>query len=504
MKTSKDTFAHQDPEVFFRTDEVTADLKGRSLRGGAVTLTAQVLNFLLQTLGFLLLARFLTPADFGLIGMVTIVVQFMLLIKDLGLAKAVIQREHITHRQVSALFWINLFISTTLTLLVIMVAPMIAWFYDEPRLTWIVLALSVSVILGGLPAQHQALLRRQMRFTSLAMLEITALILGLGTALVFAVQGAGYWSLVLWRLVPVFTIAIGIWFICGWRPGWYLWGSGVGSMLTFGGNIAGYRGFAFVSRNLDNILIGRVWGAQELGLYALAYRLLLLPIQQINAPLISVALPALSRLQADPQQYRRYYNKAVLVITTLGMPLVGLTCVIAGRTILVLLGEQWLESVYLFWCLAPAAWVGTFNMAMLWAFASLDRTDRQLKWGIVSSTVTAIIFFIGVHWGALGIAIGYGLSQPLIIGAGFIYCYQGTSLKIMDLARTISRPTIAMILATAITMSIDKLLLNDVNILLGLIFTSILYFLFYFGIWIILPNGQLTMQDILATARSLR
>ena len=503
MKAPKSLIFHQNPEIFFRTDHVKADLKGRSLRGGAVTLAAQGLNFALQTLGLLLLARFLKPGDFGLIGMVTIVIQFVLLIKDLGLTKAIIQREQINHQQVSSIFWINAIISSVLTLLVVASAPAVAAFYSEPRLTSIVMVLSIAVFFGGLPAQHQALLRRQMRFVPLALLEVAALLIGLITSLIFALKGAGYWSLVLWRLTPMIVIAIGSWTICGWRPGWFLWSTGVRSMLTFGGNIAGYRTFEYLSRNLDNILIGRYWGAQELGLYALAYRLLLLPIQQINAPLVVVALPALSRLQTDLEKYCTYYYKAILLITTLGMPVVGLTFVVADKAILYFLGEQWLDSVYLFWYLAPAAWIGTFNMAMNWAFASLDRTAQQLKWGIVSSVATAIIFFIGVNWGAKGVAIGYGMFQPLIYFIGFIYCYWGTPLKVTSLAKTIARPTIASVLPVVIIWAFQWTPIKiTLPLLPNLCLTVGLYFLLYLGTWVILPNGKDTLLGMIAIAEN--
>jgi O-antigen/teichoic acid export membrane protein len=484
-------------EQFFCTDRLKKELKQRSIRGGAVTILAQASKFILQMGSTVILARLLLPEDYGLIGMVTVTLGFAQLFKDLGLANATVQQAEITHQQVSTLFWLNFVISSLTAVIVAALAPVVSWFYQEPRLMGITLALSSIFVFGGLTVQHQALLRRQMYFSSLAKIEILSALFGILTAITAANYGFGYWALVLMQIVTTLGNALGVWWACSWRPGMPVKGSGIKSMLAFGGNLTGFNIVNYFSRNLDNILIGRYWGSEQLGLYAKAYQLLLLPIQQINTPITNVALPALSSLQNEPKLYSRYYYKAILLITTLGMPIVALMFASADKVILLILGKQWLGVLPLFKFLMPAAFTGTFNVAPGWVYQSLGKTDRQFKIGMVIATIHVTIFVVSVHWGAMGVAIAYGLLQPILMIFAVYYCYLGTSLKIIDFVQTIAKPAFAAISAAIILMVIDQFVLPANKILLlGLSIDCVLYSLLYLIIWLIVPGGKQTLLEI--------
>ncbi|AFY53085.1 membrane protein involved in the export of O-antigen and teichoic acid [Rivularia sp. PCC 7116] len=491
-------------EQYFNTDHLKADLKGRSVRGGAVTIAAQGSRFILQMGSTVFLARLLAPEDFGLIGMVTVIINFAGMFKDLGLSTATIQKAEINHKQVSTLFWINFAISTITAFVVAGLAPVVAWFYKEPRLVWITLALASNFIFGGLTVQHQALLKRQMSFTSLAKVEIISMLLGVVSAVISAWYGLGYWALVLMQIATAIANAVGVWVACSWRPGVPLRGSGIRLMLAFGGNVTGFNLVNYFSRNLDNVLIGQYRGPQELGLYAVAYKLVLLPIQQINTPITSVALPALSSLQNEPQKYSKFYYKAILWISTLGMPMTGFLMASADKVILVLLGKQWLGAVLIFQLLMPAAFNATIGVAMGWVYQSLGKVDRQLRWGIVSSIVNVILFLIGVRWGAIGIAAAYGLSRPIFLVAGFAYCYQGTPLRLIELAKTLLQPALASFGAAVVLIGINKLLPPGINDVIALLLDFVLYCLLYFAIWIVLPNGRSTLFEMLEVIKTFR
>ena len=491
---------HQD---YFSNQNLTTDLKGRSVRGGAITILAQGSKFVLQLGSTALLARLLTPNDYGLIGMATPIIGFVQLFKDLGLSTATIQRDEINHQQVSTLFWINLLVSGLISLIFAALAPVVAWFYNEPRLLQIVLVLSSIFVLGGLGVQHQALLKRQMRFASIAKIEIISVFGGILTAIIAAHYGLGYWALVIMQLATALINAVGTWLVCSWRPGLPSRNSQVSSMLAFGGNLTGFNCINYFSRNLDNILIGQYWGGGQLGLYSKAYQLVLLPIQQINAPINSVALPLLSRVQTDSQKYAHYYYKFVLGIVFLGMPIVAFSFAVTDKLILFVLGEQWLEAVPIFRFLVPAAFMGTFNLASAWVYQSLGRTDRQLRIGVVMSTLDILIFLVSVRWGAIGVAAAYGLSRPLIWFPRFIYCYHGTPLKLKQLAATLARPAFSSISAAILIMLLDSTLLANTQILLALLIDGLVYGVLYLAIWTILPQGKQTLLELLQLRNSL-
>ena len=494
----------QKPRDYFSTEHLEATLKQRSVRGGAITIIAQAAKFILQMGSTIFLARFLSPNDYGLVGMTTVLLNFVQLFKDLGLSSATIQRPKISHQQVSTLFWVNVAVGCGICLLICALAPLIARFYDEPRLIYITLALASVFVFSGLTVQHQALLKRQMRFGSLVVIEIASLTIGLASGIAFALLGFGYWTLVLMPMVKALVNAIGVWVVCDWRPGLPRWSEEVRSAIAFGGNLTGFNSINYFSRNLDNILIGRLWGEVQLGLYAKAYQLVLLPILQINVPIDSVVLPTLSRLQKEPAKYTRYYYQAVLAITFLGMPIVAFLFATTNKLIPLLLGEQWLGVIPIFRFLMPAAFMGTFNIAQGWAYQSLNKTDRQLKIGLIVSTIDVIIFLVSIRWGAIGVAAAYGLSRPLVWLPSFIYCYHNTPLKVSKLLHTLMYPTATSLGAASIVMVINRLFPLLFNNMQTILLDALIYGVAYFAIWLIFPGGRKTIMTIWQTVRTLK
>src|SRR6266849_1464223 len=190
-----------DENRHFRTDHLKADLGRRSARGGAVTLTAQIFKFAFSTVAAVVLARLLTPEDYGLIGMVAILINFVGMFQYLGLSTATVKWSELNHKQVSTLFWVNMFLSVAIMLITIASGPLLAWFYKEPRLIGITTVYGITILLTGLAIQHEAILTRQMRFTAIVVVEVVALLIGFVSAVVAAWYGAGYWALVLNQMV---------------------------------------------------------------------------------------------------------------------------------------------------------------------------------------------------------------------------------------------------------------------------------------------------------------
>lgn len=380
-------------------------------------MAAQGAQFVLHLGSTVVLARLLTPHDFGLIAMVTAVTGFVAMFKDLGLSMATVQKAEINHGQISTLFWINVLLSFGVMLVTAALAPAIAWFYGEPRLIWITLALASAFIFGGLTVQHQALLRRNMRFGTLALIHIASMLAGVVTAFIAAWYGLRYWALVLMQMATTITGAIGVWVACPWRPGLPVRRSGVRAMLAFGGHLTGFNFLNYFARNLDNILIGKVWGAQPLGFYSKAYGLLMFPLAQINAPVSAVAIPALSRLQDEPERYRNYYLKAISMIAFVTMPLVMFLIVMSNEIIYILLGPQWSEASRIFTFLGISALGQPIGNTAGWLYVSQGRTRDMLTWGMIGSSITVVAIVAGLPWGALGVAVSYTIfnwaAQPL-------------------------------------------------------------------------------------------
>lgn len=424
----------------FSIEHLSLDLKRLSVRGGAVTFTSQGIKFLLQLGSTACLARLLTPQDFGLIAMVTAVTGFIMVFKDLGLSTATIQCSSINHNQVSTLFWINIAVSIVLALITIAVAPAIAWFYKEPRLFWLTVALAGAFIFSGLTVQHQALLKRQMRLSVLALIDIISLVAGILTAVICAFAGMGFWSLVLMQIATAVATAAGVWLASGWRPGWPARRSGIRPLLAFGGYLTGFSIVNYFARNFDNILIGRYCGALPLGLYSRSYSMLLFPIGQIVAPMTSVAVPALSRLQNEPQRYRSYYLKAIKLIAYLTMPLIVILGVLSTEVITLILGNQWIGAAPIFRILAVTAFFQPVGSTMGWIYVSLGKGRRYTIWGILSSSLIVTSFLIGLPWGAIGVATSYAVCTLLLTHPLYAFALAQSPLTPSDVYRCIFRP----------------------------------------------------------------
>lgn len=429
-----------DPDDHLQTGHLQDDLRARSVSGAFVTLFAQWLKFALHFGSLLVLARILTPGDYGLVGMVTAVTGFVLLFKDLGLATATVQRAEVSQEQVSTLFWINVALSAAIMALTAALAPWIARFYDEPRLTWITLALAGGFLIGGLAVQHQALLSRQMRFRAMAVIEISAQAAAVCAALAAAWLGAGYWALVIQQLVLTAWTTAALWIACDWRPGPPVRASGVRPLLRFGGSLTAFNFVNYLARNVDDILIGRFRGAAALGLYARAYALLLMPLRQINAPVARIAIPTLSRLQDQPERYRRYYLNALRLVALACMPLVALLFVVSREVVLVVLGRQWIEAATLFSIMAVAAFVQPVLSTSGWVYVSLGQAGRMARWGALFALVYCASFVVGLPWGARGVAVAYTVAVYVLALPGMWAALRFAPVGLGDVARTVLRP----------------------------------------------------------------
>jgi PST family polysaccharide transporter len=415
LPESVNTPAKSLDDGYFSTERLKAGLGARTARGGAVTFASQGFKFFAGIGATMVLGRLLRPADYGLIGMVVVVTGFVSMFKDLGLSAATVQSEEITSIQVSTLFWVNVALSIGVGLVTVGLAPVVAWFYGEPRLSLITMVYALGFLFGGLTVQHEALLHRQMRFAAQVACELVALAVTITVTITLAWRGVGYWALVAGHLTTSFVYMVGIWIVCRWRPGRPARGSGVRSLLRFGGNLTGFGVVNFFARNLDNMVIGRVWGSQQLGLYAKAYQLLTLPIDQINSPITTVAVPALSRLNDSPERYRRAYLRIIEKISVVTMPGIALLIATADWVVLVVLGPQWTEAGHIFAALGVAALILPIANTTGWHFIPQARTNDMFRYGLVASTIIVAAILAGLPWGAAGVARSYALIWVTII-----------------------------------------------------------------------------------------
>ena len=328
-------------------------LKVKTLRGGVAKLCGQAGNFALRLGSMVVLARLLSPQDFGLVAMVTVVTGVYELFTSAGLSSATIQRFAITNQQISTLFWINILVGTALGALCVGTAPVLVKFYHEPRLFGVTIAMAAGFVLNAAGVQHSAILQRQLRYVAVTAIELSALLASIVVGIGMALAGFGYWSLVGAAIISPAVSTAGMWIVTGWIPGAPKWDAGVNSMLRFGGTITLNGLIVYIAYNFDKLLLGRVWGADALGIYGRAYQLINLPTGNLNAAVGGIAFSALSRLQNDPPRIRSYFLKGYSLVISMTVPITMFSAFFAEDIILVLLGPKWGEAAEIFRFLTP-------------------------------------------------------------------------------------------------------------------------------------------------------
>lgn len=402
------------PEAAFATGELLGDIGGRSRRGGALLLSAQAVRLVGQIGTIVVLARLLPPSAFGLLAMVAAIGTVLDLVKEFGLSAATIQKQDIGHAQVSALFWINASVGLLLGTVLLATAPWLADFYGQPELEAIASWLAIGFAASGLTVQHWALLRRQMRFGAIAGIETASDYAGFAVAIALAVLGAGYWALVAQRVLSPILLMLGSWAVCRWRPGRPESASGLRELIVYGAGVTGSGLAAALSRSVDQILIGWLWGATVLGLYERTTRLLMLPVNTINAPVYATAMPALSRLIDDPDRYRSLFLQVVQKLALLTMPAFALAAGTADWVVEIVLGPAWVEAVPLVALFSVAATCLPLVMAVGLLYMTQARTGEMLRATLVDAFFCVAAVLGGLHWGVVGIAAMLALAGPCL------------------------------------------------------------------------------------------
>lgn len=417
------------------------------MRSGMMTMTARGVEFVLQLAGIMVLARLLTPNDYGLIGMVWVVVSFAGMFKDAGLSMATVQKETISREQISTLFWLNVLISLFLGLCILAGSPLVTWFYGRSELTTVTAALSLSFIISGLMIQHQALLRRHMRFGSLAVIQIASHVFNLIVTILLALAGWRYWALVGGALATALSGTVLTFFFCPWIPGRMRRATGVRDMLRFGGYLTGGNFLNYFAGNTDSILIGRFIGADALGLYAKAYQMVKMPVSQIRGPVNKVALPVLSSLQNQPERYVKYYQRLIDIIASLSIPLTLYCAIEADFLIRILLGQQWLGVVPVFRIMAIAGLIHPVASSRSLVLLSHGFSGRYFYFQVFYTIVTVASYVAGLPFGITGVAAGYAVGRYVVLIPSLLYCFHKTSITVSLFMRTVAPPMLSGLLA---------------------------------------------------------
>jgi PST family polysaccharide transporter len=490
-------------ERFFDTDAVRAELGRRSVRSSAVTLAARVAQMALFLGSAMVLARLLTPSDFGVQAMVLPLTILVNNLVNLGLQSAIIHRERLDHREASAVFWLALRINLGVTTLMAVGSPFLARWYGEPRVTWVCVAWAATIFGASLSAIHEALLKRQLRFGLVMRVQVAAMAVSVIVAISAAALGAGHWALMLQIVVMDLGRAGVMWIVFPWRPSVGASSADARGVVTYWRGLSGSRAITWAGDQVDRIFVGAGGGAAILGLYDSAKRWAWFPFLEPFLALSDVAVASLSRARADPARFRAYVQNGFTTFLSVSLPTLAYIFVESRNILQVVLGSQWLGAERFVQLMCVAAFVGCLSRLMQWVFMSTGQTARQFRWSLVTTPVMLLSLLVGWRWGAIGIAAGFTTATCLLAVPSVLFALRGTSVSAGALARVYARPAVASLVAAGLVLMLGRLTSGDAP-LVALAVTAPLFAFAYALAWVGQPGGRDALARAIRGGRQLR
>jgi polysaccharide transporter, PST family len=467
---------------YFGENKPGEDLRRRSLRGGMISIGARIINALVQTVSVVVLARLLSPEDYGLVSMVGAIIGIAPLLIDLGTRDAVIQHRHITSEEISALFWLTFALGCGFAVLAAASGPLIAHFYSEPRLTTVALVSSLSLVALSLSYQHQALMRRAMMYQDLATIEIVASLISTAIAITMAFRGWAYWALVLRPVTVSVVTAVGAWWKSRWLPGRPAFTSGVKEMIKFGLHWTGFSGFDFAGKFADRIAIGHASGPTDLGYYQKACLVYDNCLDLVITPLQSVAMVGLSKLRNDREALWNSWSKALSTVAFFAMPAFGVLTVTSRDIIIIGLGEKWANASVLLSIFALRGIPHVVQRTCGWLHNAAGRADRFMRWGLISSFTQLVALFVGLPFGMNGVAWAFVLSTYLLFLPAIAYSGGPLGIGVRQVLMVVGPQALGALTAVALGLILRETIFGSTPMALRAVLLGISYMVVYAAI----------------------
>jgi O-antigen/teichoic acid export membrane protein len=439
------------------------ELRAQVVRGVGWKVLSQAVLQASKIVVALVLARLLAPHDYGLAGMVLVFSSLVFVFSDLALGSALVQRRTLSERDRSTVFWASAGLGLLFTVVGVATSGPLASFYGEQDVQPLFAALSLSFFVTALGTTQKAILTRDMDFRRLELRFVGATLAGAAVGIAVAATGGGAWAIIGQQLaIAVISTAL-LWTSCAWRPQLVFSPASLRALGGFSANVFGTRVLFYASRNADNLLVGRFLGASALGAYALAYNLMLMPIERIAGPIQEVLFPAFSRLQDQPRRLGQTWlrvNRAVAAIT---LPtLLGLI-ILAPEFVRVVLGDKWAPAIPVLQILAWAGLLQSLQRLNSSVLQARNRTGTLLAFSVLAATSNVAAFAIGLTWGIVGVAAAYAVTNTLLQPLYTLLTARAVQLPVLDSLRNLAGVAIAAAAMGAAVLAV-KLMLVDAGV----------------------------------------
>lgn len=409
-------------------------------RGVFWTGGGQILRQIIQIAASLVLARLLSPEDFGLLGMAIAVVGLSQLFADFGIGAAIVQARHVTHTVLATSFWANVMVGGVLLLLLCALAPVVAGFYGDPRVELILMVLSSGLLISALTVVPRSLLFKNLQFGAVAKSQVLGSLCGAGLAVYLAWFGFGVWSLVAQPLTGSLVTASLTLYHAGWWPTFRFRWRRIRRLARFSAAVLGSDILNYAHRNGDDVIIGKALGSGQLGYYSLAYQIMLYPLTQVSSVIVKVLFPTLSRLHQDIERYKNAYLRSVAAIALITFPMMLGLFVVADDFVVVAFGEKWLPMVPVLQILCWVGMVQSIGTTVGTVYLSAGHPEVGFYMTLWSAPCFLIAFMIGVQWGIVGVAWAYAVTATVVVLANYVVVFRLVTIRWSSFIGAVIRP----------------------------------------------------------------
>ncbi|MCD4676670.1 MAG: MOP flippase family protein [Desulfobacula sp.] len=381
------------------------NLKQQAVRGTKWTACSALLVTILQLARIIVLGRLLSPDDFGLMAMMLVVIGFAQIFREMGLGSAIIQRPNPTRNELSTIYWANIVLGMTVYFILLIATPLVASFYKTDALKAMLPIVAITFLVIPWGNQFRVLLQKELKFRSLSCIEVFSATVGTVASIYMAWSGLGVWSLIYGQLVDSIFRTLALCWI-GWRmntwPKIHFAAKDLSGYLKFGLNQVGAMTVNYFNSRADQLVIGAVLGAEALGLYSMAFNLVMMPVQKINPIFTRIAFPVLAKIQGDRVRLKRWYIKMLNILTSLNAPVLIGFAIVAPIVIPIMLGSKWISIIPVVQILCVFSLIRSTGNPGGSLLLAVGRPDVEFYWNLgLLFLVPGTVFVSGMYGGTL-------------------------------------------------------------------------------------------------------
>jgi len=386
-----------------------------ALQGGLKMFLSQGVKLVVQIASIIVLARLVTPEDFGLVAFLTSIFAFIGLLSEFGLTMAIVQKEQIQEKDLNTLFRISAGIGMILLLCIGVAGLLTSQISGDARYQWIFGIFATMFFFKSLSTVPQGLIRRRMQFGFLSLQEAGAFLFGALAAVAIATQGRGILALMSFQFIPGLLMCASSWLFAGWRPQRSVDSiQEASSYFSFGGAFTFVEIANTVCKHIDNLLIGKVWGMELLGQYSRAYALMLAPLNQVMGPIGSVLIPSFSRIHQNKTEFRKLTMGLFVSFLGLTAPAAAFLITCSNPIVNLLLGPGWDQAQKIFWWFGFAVFCKPLGCHIYWIFVSCGQMKQMMRWTFINMILTVSAIFIGLPYGPIRVAALFSISEMVL------------------------------------------------------------------------------------------